>query len=96
VINICPFCGHWLDRPFKDGISSCGNCQRIFDDCPRHRFLAATWACRRRHILFADSVSDMYELDAAQVASLQQVIDMDLSPDEVLKFPQASQAAQVA
>jgi predicted nucleic acid-binding Zn-ribbon protein len=75
-----------LDRSIQDGITSCENCGRVFDDSPKHRLLSATWSCRKNHILYAEDVKDIYGLEDAQVAIVQTFIDRSYSQDEVFRF----------
>jgi hypothetical protein len=86
VVNLCPFCGIWLDRPVHDGITSCQHCNRVFDDSPKHRFLAATWLLRKHRDYDQEWVADQYTLSKDQVETLRMlVIDGCYSHDEVLK-----------
>lgn len=56
MIEYCPFCGSLLDPPLADGISSCINCNRVFDSNPTTRVLSASWLVRRRHLLYAEEI----------------------------------------
>jgi len=48
MIDICPFCGCWLDTPIqRHGVTTCQNCIRIVDESIKNRLLAASWACRK-------------------------------------------------
>jgi hypothetical protein len=42
-MNVCPFCGHQLNRELVDGITACGHCNRVFDSCVYNRLLAGYW-----------------------------------------------------
>ena len=49
MINYCPHCGHSLPQAITHGITSCSNCNRVFDSSPFNRLLSAAWMVRRRH-----------------------------------------------
>ncbi len=53
-IYLCPFCGRPLDWPIVNGITTCENCERIFDSSSFHRVLFASWVVRREHICDID------------------------------------------
>ena len=50
MIKLCPYCGRTLSVALKDGITSCGNCCRVFDSSTYHRTLSASWVVRRWHV----------------------------------------------
>jgi hypothetical protein len=50
MIRLCPFCGIKLSRMLSDGITTCDNCNRIFDSSIYHRILSAAWMVRRWHV----------------------------------------------
>ena len=50
MMRACPHCGFNLNTPLNDGISTCGNCGRVFDTTPFNRALSAGWMVRRKHI----------------------------------------------
>lgn len=52
----CPHCGKDLGENLKDGIGSCGHCERYFDTCPFNRLLSACWYVRRHNV---EHVSDL-------------------------------------
>jgi hypothetical protein len=56
MIEYCPFCGHSLLRPLKDGIATCTHCSRVFDSCPFNRLLSAGWLMRKKGY---DSVEEL-------------------------------------
>lgn len=62
MINLCPFCGSWIKPRLLDGITTCSDCDRIFDCSEKNRFLAAAWACKKQHFVEEDSVCQIYEL----------------------------------
>ena len=39
----CPFCGNKLKKELTDGISSCINCIRTFDNSIPNKMLSAFW-----------------------------------------------------
>ena len=50
----CPHCGFSLKHPISDGITSCRNCNRIFDTNPLNRVLSAGWFARKSHLRTID------------------------------------------
>jgi hypothetical protein len=54
MITFCPHCGHSLPRAIVHGITSCCNCNRVFDSTPFNRILSASWLARRRNVTSAD------------------------------------------
>jgi len=46
MINVCPFCGHQLNRELVDGITACGHCNRVFDSCIYNRLLSEFWTIK--------------------------------------------------
>lgn len=50
MVTYCPYCGHKLAKPIKNGIASCCNCNRIFDSCHRNRLLSLSWLVRKNNV----------------------------------------------
>ncbi len=82
MIQLCPFCGHNLHYPLKDGIANCNHCSRVFDSCPFNRMLSAGWLIRRKNY------DNLYQLmgcgvseDEARLA-LELIVDEEMSHDE--------------
>lgn len=48
---LCPHCGHALHHAVVHGITSCNNCNRVFDTSPYNRLLSASWLVRRKDIV---------------------------------------------
>lgn len=46
-MHFCPFCGHELSVPVKDGSASCSHCSRVFDTSPYYKLLSAAWSVKR-------------------------------------------------
>ncbi len=46
-ICCCPFCGHKLKLPLKDGVSNCLNCKRTFDNSTKNYLLSIAWMVRK-------------------------------------------------
>lgn len=67
MIDICPFCGHWLDNPIRYGITTCYNCMRIVDGSIKNRLLSAAWACRKTAIISTEYIEYQYSLSKNQV-----------------------------
>ena len=47
MILLCPYCGQHLNKPIKNGITSCANCSRVFDSSDYHRTLSGAWLVRK-------------------------------------------------
>jgi hypothetical protein len=60
---MCPYCGHSLPHPIIHGISSCNNCDRIFESSTYHRILSASWLVRRHHITDQDTLIQQYNYE---------------------------------
>ena len=85
MIRNCPHCGHSLKKWLRDGISSCENCNRIFDSGDCHTLLAATWTARRTHVDSVEKLGlSLSEIQAEFVQSF--VVEGGNSHDEVLKI----------
>ena len=84
MIDYCPYCGFKLNKIIKtEGITSCENCQRIFDTCKRKRMLSASWMCYRQHQQYAVCLKNRYDLEDIEVDFIQQyAIDKCLSHEE--------------
>lgn len=82
MVNICPFCGAWLVYPVNDGITSCQNCNRVFDNSSQHRLLCAAWACRKNQMMDMGYIKDQYQLTEEQVDFIEK--HAECSHDELL------------
>lgn len=91
MIDVCPFCGHTLEPPLaRHGITSCDNCNRLFDHSPLSAVLSAAWFCRRTCADSAQAVRAKYGLDEDQVRVVQDyVVDRSLCHDEFLRVARA-------
>ena len=49
MIKVCPFCGHDLSKELIDGLTSCCNCNQVFDASDMHQLLSAGWLIRKHH-----------------------------------------------
>ena len=86
MIIACPHCGHDLDFPLKDGISSCEHCHQVFDTSPFNRILSA---CRyvRKHNIADLSRLEHHGLDEVDsLIALALAYDGDFSHDEIVKI----------
>lgn len=48
-INVCPNCGKNLECQLISGISSCSNCEKVFDSSEYQVVLAAAWQARNQN-----------------------------------------------
>lgn len=81
MIRICPFCGHKLKNTISEGITTCSNCERVFDSCRKNYLLSASWMVRKWHIDL-DSI-DLNEEDKKIIQEF--IVEKDMSHDEFLK-----------
>ena len=49
MIQVCPFCGHELQKQLLDGLTSCCNCNQVFDSSDYNQLLSAGWLVRKSH-----------------------------------------------
>ena len=85
MIYLCPFCGRDLDRKLHEGITSCQNCERVFDSSSFHRILSAAWAINRWHT-HLEKIVEKYCLDALEINILNHyVIGLDYDHEQLLK-----------
>jgi ribosomal protein L37AE/L43A len=86
MIRLCPYCGHELVKPINNGITSCGNCSRIFDSSPYHRLLSAGWLVRKWHLCCPEQLlKHGYTQQEAEVA-VGLVFDQQYNPQEYVKI----------
>lgn len=81
----CPHCGHNLDTPLKDGIGSCGHCNRVYDTSPFNRILSAAWYIRRHNCADVDQLMHAGVKEPDAYVALALAYDADYSHDELLK-----------
>ena len=43
MLQRCPHCGQPLSKPLIDGLTSCLNCNYVFDSCIKNRLLSGAW-----------------------------------------------------
>ena len=91
MIVLCPFCGYSLSEKLNDGISTCENCNRVFDSSDRNRILAASWAARRWHLNDAQVLESKFNLTRDECCLINQyVIQLLYSHDEFSKMLEVS------
>lgn len=89
MVNLCPFCGNFLMSPIHfSGITSCQNCNRIFDDADWVRILCAAWACRKNPMIDPGYLKDEYQLNEEQANFIQQ--HLECSHDEIYHLLKAA------
>lgn len=82
MIKVCPFCGHKLKKIISDGITTCLNCERVFDSCSTNKILSASWMLRKYHCDI-----DKLELEEAEKEILNKcIIEKCMSHDEFIQF----------
>lgn len=50
MIQVCPNCGHSLQRQLTDGMTHCGHCNQVFDSSDYNKLLSAAWQVRRENL----------------------------------------------
>ena len=50
MIQVCPNCGHALQRGLSDGLTHCSHCNQVFDSSDYNRLLSAAWQIRKEHL----------------------------------------------
>lgn len=86
MIIACPYCGHDLAAPLKDGIGSCHNCSRVFDTCPFNRLLSACWYIRRHSIADINMLEHHGIEESEGLIALALTYDGDYSHEEIVKI----------
>lgn len=82
MIKVCPFCGHKLKQIISDGITTCSNCERVFDSCHTNKILSASWMIRKYHFNI-----DQLDLEESQKEILNKyIVEQGLSHDEFIAF----------
>ena len=85
MMHHCPYCGTNLRIPIMSGITSCNNCNRVFETSPLNRLLSAAWLIRRRHIQDQDVLMYQFGYESSEAALLQEyVIDGGYSHEDFL------------
>lgn len=49
MIQTCPYCGQELQQQLMDGLTSCVNCNQVFDSSDFAQLLSAGWLVRKNH-----------------------------------------------
>jgi hypothetical protein len=78
----CPYCGRILEQPLLDGISTCSNCNRIFDSSDYNRILSAVWQARRT----CEELEHCDYLTSDQIRLVNDIINSGYTHDELLKL----------
>ena len=85
MIQFCPHCGHRLRNVVDCGISSCQNCNRVFDSSPFNRLLSAAWLVRHWHLCTEECVIQQgFTEEEAQIV-IEYIYDKCYSPEEFYK-----------
>lgn len=82
MIRICPFCGHKLKNFISDGITTCSNCERVFDSSRKNKVLSASWMIRKWHVDL--EVLDLKEEDKKIIQ--EYIVEKLFSHDEFLEI----------
>jgi len=86
MIILCPHCGHSLKIPCGSGISSCINCNRVFDTSPFNRLLSASWLVRRKNIIAEESLMQYGYTKEESEFVLQEVYDNCCTHEDFVKI----------
>jgi Zn-finger nucleic acid-binding protein len=83
---LCPHCGFSLHHVVVHGITSCSNCNRVFDTSPFNRLLSASWLVRRKNITSEELLMRYdYTKDEAQFV-LEAVYDNCCTHEDFIKI----------
>lgn len=86
MIKLCPFCGNKLRCPLKNGISSCENCQRIFDSSSTHKLLSSFWMHRNWHVE-TDVIQKQCELTEEETTLVDKhIVEEDCDYEELVAY----------
>jgi ribosomal protein L37AE/L43A len=86
MIMLCPHCGHSLHHVVIHGITSCSNCNRVFDTSPFNCLLSASWLVRRKNIAAEESLMQYgYTMDEAKLV-LEAVYDNCFTHEDFVKL----------
>jgi len=86
MIILCPYCGYKLHNKLRDGISSCENCQRIFDSSSAHKLLSSFWMHRNWHVEI-DVIKKQCELtDDEATLVTKRIVEEDCCYEELVAF----------
>lgn len=86
MIMFCPHCGHSLNQVVVHGITSCTNCNRVFDTNPFNRLLSASWLVRRKHIVVEEALMHYgYTREESELV-IECVVDNCFTHEDFVKF----------
>lgn len=85
MIYFCPYCGNNLERPLKDGISSCLKCKKIFDTSIKNNLLSAGWMIEKWNIYSLDIIQEKCDIHNS-LEIIQVFIDNEYNHDERLAY----------
>ncbi len=74
VIVFCPYCGRELQQPITYGLTSCTNCNRIFDSSKFNRLLSIAWQIRRQDVTCPEFLVNHYDVDPAEAEFVFQYV----------------------
>lgn len=77
MIHICPFCGRNISKVIISGITTCNNCQRVFDSSSMNKMLSAAWYIIRNNNDNIDFVSDLFKLTDKEKSIVNQYLIED-------------------
>lgn len=97
MITLCPCCGHNLPKPLVRGITSCPNCNRVFDSSRLNRLLSGAWIIRRSHVAEAEFLIWRHGFDREDAEFLvETVYDGCRTHDEAIKMIEEQSLKQPA
>jgi len=82
MIKVCPFCGHKLKQIISEGITTCSNCERVFDSCTTNKILSASWMIRKYHF----NIDDLNLKSNEKETINKCIVEQGLSHDEFIDF----------
>jgi hypothetical protein len=85
MIILCPYCGFKLSKILEDGISSCDNCQRIFDSSSHHKVLSALWLYKKWNWC-AETITQHFQFSEEEAKLINEFIDKQYSYEDYVKI----------
>lgn len=87
MIYFCPACGCKLGRPIRDGITTCINCNHVFDTCDYNKTLSASWMVRRWNIFDPEIIKEKCDLSEKDMEIIDfYIIQSGYVHDEFIKM----------
>jgi uncharacterized membrane protein YvbJ len=84
MIQVCPNCGHTLQKQLNDGLTNCSHCNQIFDSSNYNRLLAAAWQTRKENLSLEQIKWQLKLGDDFSILVYTFVVEYEYSHDEFI------------